>query len=205
MGDNLIIVIGAGGHAKVVISTLRALGHTQLLCFDDDPARHNTLVLGVPVRGAIAEAREIACAGAVIAIGTDSVRRSLSALDLPWISVVHPSAVVDPSAKIGRGTVVFAGCVVQPDATIGEHVIVNTMASVDHDSVVDDFAQLCPGVRLAGAVQIGEEAFLGTGAVVAPGVKIGARAVLGAGGVLLHDLAAGARAFGVPARPKKSQ
>lgn len=199
MGDDVIAVIGAGGHAKVVISSLRALGHTNIVCFDDAPDLHGTMMFGVPVRS-MEEVGDVGCAGAVIAIGNDAVRRELSSrLLLPWMSVVHPSAIIDPSVKIGAGTVVFAGCVLQPEVVIGDHVIVNTATSVDHDGVVGDFAQLCPGVRLAGNVTVGEEAFLGTGAVVAPGVTLGARSVLGAGGVLLTDLAAGARAFGVPA------
>ena len=115
-------------------------------------------------------------------------------------AVVHPSAYVHPSAKLGRGTVVFAGAVVQPDAVIGDHVIVNTGATIDHDCIVGDYAHLAPGVHLAGAVQVGEGAFLGIGSVVCPGIKVGRWATLGAGGVAIRDVADGVVAVGIPAR-----
>jgi len=196
-GRDRIVVIGAGGHAKVVISTLTARGFTIAAVFDDDDTKWGTDAQGTRVSRI-----EPGCGGSgIVGIGDNGQRREMAeALNFEWRSVVHPSAYVHPSAKLGRGTVVFAGAIVQPDAVIGDHVIVNTGATVDHDSVVGDYAHLAPGVHLAGSVQVGEGAFLGIGSVVIPGVRIGGWSTLGAGAVAIRDVREGVVAVGVPAR-----
>jgi len=195
-GHDGVVVIGAGGHAKVVISTLTACGTPVAAVLDDDDSKWGTDAQGMRV-GRIERARG---GRGIVGIGDNAQRREMArALGLEWQTAVHPAAYVHASAKLGRGTVVFAGAVVQPDAVIGDHVIVNTGATVDHDCVIGDFAHLAPGVHLAGAVQVGEGAFLGIGSVVCPGVKIGRWARLGAGAVAIRDLADGVVAVGVPA------
>lgn len=199
-----VAVIGAGGHAKVVIATLRAAGVAVAAAFDDDAERHGTELLGVPVRGPAAAAAGLGCRRAVLAVGDNRARRRLAAAlgaGLEWVTVVHPRAWVDPDARLGAGTVVFAGAVVQPGAEIGAHAIVNTAASIDHDCRVGDFAHLGPGCRLCGGVTVGEGALAGVGCAVAPGLTIGAWAVVGAGAAVVRDLPAATTAAGVPARP----
>jgi sugar O-acyltransferase (sialic acid O-acetyltransferase NeuD family) len=197
VGDDGVVVVGAGGHAKVLISTLAACGLSVAAVVDDDDTKWGTEVQGTRV-GRIE--REIGGRG-IVGIGDNAQRREMArSLSLQWQTVVHPSAYVHPSAKLGRGTVVFAGAVVQPDAVIGDHVIVNTGATVDHDCVVGDYAHLAPGVHLAGSVHVGTGAFLGIGSVVSPGVRIGRWATLGAGAVAIRDVADGVVAVGVPAR-----
>ena len=201
--DNLV-VLGAGGHAKVVVSTLLACGSAVAAVFDDDTTKWGQKIQGVVV-GRMEPDR---VGRAVIAIGDNAQRREFArGAQFQWETVIHPSASVHPSAKIGCGTVIFAGAIVQPDVVIGDHVIVNTGATIDHDCVIGDYAHLAPGVHLAGMVQVGEGALLGIGCVALPGVKIGAWSTLGAGAVLLHHLADGVRAAGVPAQllePKKA-
>jgi sugar O-acyltransferase (sialic acid O-acetyltransferase NeuD family) len=192
-----IVVIGAGGHAKVLISTLIARGFSIEAVLDDDDTKWGMDVQGIRVSRI---ERERGGSG-IIGIGDNAQRREMArALNFEWQTVVHPSACVHPSARLGRGTVVFAGAVVQPDAVIGDHVIVNTGATIDHDCIIGDYAHLAPGVHLAGSVQVGEGAFLGIGSVVIPGVKIGRWSTLGAGAVATRDLADGVVAVGVPAR-----
>ena len=195
-----IVVIGAGGHAKVLISTLTARGFSIAAILDDDDHKWGMDAYGTRVSRI---ERERGGRG-VIGIGDNARRRDMaSALRLEWQTVVHPSAFVHPSAKLGRGTVVFAGAVVQPDAVIGDHVIVNTGATIDHDCTIGDYAHLAPGVHLSGSVHVGEGAFLGIGSVVIPGVTIGRWSTLGAGAVATRDLADGVTAVGVPARVLK--
>jgi sugar O-acyltransferase (sialic acid O-acetyltransferase NeuD family) len=198
-----VTVIGAGGHAKVVISTLLAAGFDPVQVLDDDASRWGTSLLGVPISGPIAAAAELGERRAVVAIGSNLIReRIASALDgLHWLTAVHPHACVDPSAELGPGTVIFAGAVIQPDARIGEHVILNTAATIDHDCEVGAYAHLAPGVHLAGGVKVGRGSFLGIGSVAIPGCSIGAGCTVGAGAVIIRDLPDHVTAVGVPARP----
>jgi sugar O-acyltransferase (sialic acid O-acetyltransferase NeuD family) len=193
-------VIGSGGHAKVVIATLRASGYDVAAVWDDDPGRAGAALLGARVSGTTAECPREALA--VVAIGSNSARRKVAAqLNLRYATVVHPTAIVHESVALGPGTIVFAGAVIQPDTRIGEHVIVNTAASIDHDCDIGDFAHVAPGVRLAGTVTLGKGAFLGVGSCAVPGARVGDWAVVGAGGVVIHPVEAGVTAVGCPARP----
>jgi sugar O-acyltransferase (sialic acid O-acetyltransferase NeuD family) len=136
-----------------------------------------------------------------LAIGDNRARqRSLLLLEtcsLP--SLVHPSAVVSPSARLGRGTVVFAGAVINAAACIGEAVIINSSAVVEHDCVVADGAHVSPGAVLAGGVQLGERSWVGAGATVLTGIEIGADVTVGAGAVVIRDVPDGTIVAGVPA------
>jgi sugar O-acyltransferase (sialic acid O-acetyltransferase NeuD family) len=196
-----VVVIGAGGHSKVVISALRASGHEPTAVLDDDPARKDSSVLGVPVRGALNLLGEIEAAGAVLAIGDNRTRKRLaSKLEAAWITVIHPTAYVDPTVRVGPGTVIFAGAVIQPDTVIGAHAIINTAAGVDHDCVIGDFSHLAPGVRLAGDVQVGEGTLMGIGSVAIPGVRIGNWVTIGAGAAVIDKIDNDTVASGLPAR-----
>jgi len=197
-----VAVLGAGGHAKVVIATLREAGYEPSIVLDDDPACWGGRVLGVPTQGPVSAFSEHGITAAVIAIGSNAARQRVAEAvqGVEWITIVHPRAFVDTTVRLGRGTVVFAGAVIQPDTTCGDHVIVNTSASVDHDCVIEDFVHVAPGVRLAGGVRVARAAFVGIGSVVIPGRQIGANAVVGAGAVVITDVPAAATVVGVPAR-----
>jgi sugar O-acyltransferase (sialic acid O-acetyltransferase NeuD family) len=194
-------VIGAGGHAKVVIATLEASGWTVKAVYDDQPALWGKTVLGHPIQGPVAKLASMPGAPAIIAVGDPSVRERIARqMPLNWVSVVHPAATVHASVRVGAGTAVFAGAVVQPDVVLGQHVIVNTGAMVDHDGVIGDFANIGPGTHLAGGVQIGSRSELGTGCILIPCVQVGGHSIVGAGAVLIHDVPHGVVVAGCPAR-----
>lgn len=203
-GSKSVVVIGAGGHAKVVISTLQAAGYVVTGVFDDDVDKWGASVLNVPVSGGLSDLTRAGRRKAVIAIGDNRVRERLAReINMEWVAVAHPQSYVHDSVKLGEGSVVFAGAIIQPDTVVGAHAIVNTGATVDHDCVIDDFVHLAPGVRLAGGVQVARGAFLGIGTLVIPSRRVGEWAVVGAGGVVVKDIPGGVTAVGIPARPLK--
>lgn len=197
-----ICVLGAGGHAKVVIATLRAAGYFVERVLDDDPARHGKEILGAPVAGLLSVIEEAKVSRAVIAIGDNQSRQKIAARfgNTDWATVIHPTAIVDPTATIGPGTVVFAGAIIQPDAIIGAHAIINTGATIDHDCRIGDYAHIAPGCHICGNVTIGEGVLMGVGSVVIPGISIGAGTTVGAGSVIIKGLPHSCVAAGSPAR-----
>jgi len=207
-----IALVGAGGHAKVVLDTLQAAGQTVDRVYDDNPDLQGKDFCGIPVVGPIDQLQECPGQKAIIAIGDCRKRRELAeTYDCHWITAIHPNAYVAPSAEVGAGSLIAAGAVVQAAATVGDHVIVNTGATVDHDCHIDDFAHLCPGTNLGGNVTVGSETMCGLGSRLLPGVTVGTGAMIGAGSVVNRPVADGSTVLGIPARPvpidvsKKSQ
>jgi sugar O-acyltransferase (sialic acid O-acetyltransferase NeuD family) len=198
-----VCVLGAGGHAKVVISTLLVSGYTVEAVYDDNPERWGSQLMGVPIMGPIESLVDHREMVAVIAIGDNSVRQRVASkfLHVTWLAIVHPRAWVDPTAKLGPGTVVFAGAVVQPETQVGAHVIINTGATVDHDCRLGDWVHVAPGTHLAGEVQLEEGVFVGIGGSIIPGCRVGRWTTIGAGATVVRDLPDHVVAMGVPARP----
>jgi sugar O-acyltransferase (sialic acid O-acetyltransferase NeuD family) len=193
-----MLLYGASGHAKVIISCLQSNGRTVQGIFDDDPARK---FLGtVPVLGSYQPDHDHERA-LIIAIGDNEIRRAIAGqVRHPFGRAVHVSALVDPSVRVGEGSVIIHRATIQADATIGRHVIINTSASVDHDCRLADFVHVAPGAVLCGNVQVGEGTLIGAGAVVLPNLTIGRDCVIAAGCVVIHDLPDGAVVRGNPGR-----
>lgn len=200
-----VLILGAGGHAKVVADILRAQDVHVLGYLDDEASLHGQERLGLPILGPIDAYKDFNSDGLIIGIGSNSARCAIAKRlgGVPrslWINAIHPQAVITPLSQIGVGVVVAAGAVINPDTAIGDHVIINTGATVDHDCIIGRCVHIGPGVHLAGNVQIDDECFVGIGAVVIPGCHIGAKTVVGAGTVVISDIPAGVTAKGVPAR-----
>ncbi len=198
-----LLVIGAGGHAKVVIDAARAAGLdiAGVVARDPDPAT----VLGIPVTTSPAG---IVADGFIVAIGDNAVRaktfEALRESGLPAIAVVHPSARLAAGVAVGAGAFIAPGVVVNVDACIGENAILNTGCTVDHDCIVGAHAHVGPGANLCGACSVGEGALVGVGASAVPSSRIGEWAVVGAGAAIVGPVAARAVVGGVPARPLAS-
>lgn len=198
-----VVLLGAGGHAKVLVGLLRAAGRRIAAVLDDDPDAQGRLILGLSVAGILDDAADFERTESLVAVGDNALRKDIvrKRITAQWTAAVHPSAWVDPTATVSPGAVVCAGAVVQPEAQIGSHSIVNSGATVDHECVVGPFAHVGPGANLAGGAIVGEGAFVGTGAVVNPACRLGEWSTLGAGAVLVRDLARNTLATGVPATP----
>ena len=202
-----LVVVGAGGHATVVVDALIATGRAPSFILDDDPAKRGALVGGVAVRGPLADVTppEFRRYWLVVAIAKSDLRRQLVDLLLGHAATLcgvrHPSAIVSPQAVIDPTAQIMAGVIVNAGAKLKAHAVLNTGCIVEHDAVVSEFAHVGPGAVLAGAVVLEEGAFAATGAKVCPFVRLGAWSTLGAGAVALRDVPAGAVMAGVPARP----
>ena len=195
-----VIVLGVGGHAKVLIASLRRLGVEVLGCVVAETAAMNQPVLGVAVLGdeSILDGLDPTTAKLVNGVGSlapHSARKRLferwSARGWRFANVIDPYAVIGPETILGEGVQVMAGAVVQPGVRLGANCILNTRAAVDHDCVIGAHVHLAPGVTMSGGVTIGDDAHLGPGATVA------------AGATVVADVAPGARVFGVPAKSRR--
>jgi sugar O-acyltransferase (sialic acid O-acetyltransferase NeuD family) len=201
-----VVVIGAGGHAKVLISVLTKLGAT--LRGYVDPVDHG-IVHGVPRLGDDSALKDLVGQPLRLALGIGTVnvesrRRALVAAaerdGFDFITAVSPDACVHSTARLSDGSMVFDGAVVQPDVSIGRFAILNTACSVDHDCEIGDFVHLAPGATLGGGVRVGENSLVGIGAVVSSSVQIGRDCCIGAGAVVTTDCLEPGTYVGVPAR-----
>ena len=199
-GRRGVSIIGSGGHAEVVASTLLAAGDQVEGFYSDDPTTIGTEILGIPVRGPVDALRSAGSVRAIIGIGTNETRKRIAdQLSLEWVTAVHPFSYVDRSATLGPGTVVFAGAIVQAYAVVGAHVILNTKASADHHTQVGDFAHISVA-HLGGGASIGEGAFLGLHSVVLPGLVVGPWVTAGAGAVVTKNVEPNVTIVGAPPR-----
>ena len=202
-----VLIIGAGGHGKVVLDILRRAGeHTPVGFLDADPTLAGREISGVPVLGSIHLLGKLKskAAGAIIAIGDNRTRLSyaqkMQSSGWTLVRAIHPSAVVAASAQVGINVVVAAGAVIGVDSTVTDSAIINTCAVVDHECTIGSAAHICPGALLAGRVTVGEGAFVGLGSRVIQCLAIGAWSTVGAGAVCTREVPAGATVVGVPAR-----
>jgi UDP-perosamine 4-acetyltransferase len=199
------VVIGGGGHAKVVIDVLQENG-VPVTAFTSSNPEPDTL-LGVPRAGGDEILPELFAQGvrqAFVALGDNRIRWErltwAAALGFSLINVISQRAHVSRHASCGQGVLVMPGAAVNAGARLDDGVIINTNASVDHDCEIGACAHVAPNAALAGRVRVGEGAFLGTGCSVIPGLEIGAWAIVGAGAVVIESLV-GSRVYaGVPAR-----
>jgi len=201
-----LLILGAGGHAKVIAELADARGVWQQIAMLDD--RHELLngTLRWPVLGAIGQADDFFpdYSYAIVAVGES--RRRLEWLDMLAAAgfclpaLVHPTAWVSPSASLGEGAVVMANATVQADATLGRGCIVNTGSIVEHDCRIGEGVHICPGAALGGDVTVADRGWLGIGCSAIQGVRIGEGVTVGAGAAVVTDIADGLTVVGVPAK-----
>jgi acetyltransferase EpsM len=202
-----IVVIGHGGHSKVVSDIIRATEGLQIVGYLDNKYEKiqiiNNLICG-PI-GAVHQLKEeFKDVRFVMAIGDNKTRKlvveRLCLSKSNFVTIISPSASISPSVKIGYGTVVMPQVVINADAVIGNHCIINSGSIVEHDCLLEDFVHLCPNSTLAGTVEIREGAFVGSGATIIPNKIIGEWTMIGAGATVINHLPANCLAVGTPAK-----
>jgi UDP-perosamine 4-acetyltransferase len=204
-----VLILGAGGHAKVLIDALQTQGRAILGCTDLDPAKRGSTVNAVQILGGdeyvlTLEPRGTLLVNGVGSVNLPDVRRAVferfKAAGFTFATVVHPRATVSAQAILEEGAQVMAGAVVQTNAVIGANTIVNTGAVIDHDCRIGAHCHVAPGCSLSGTVSVGESSHVGTGAVIVQGVTLGERCLVAAGAVVTQSWGAGVKLMGVPAR-----
>jgi sugar O-acyltransferase (sialic acid O-acetyltransferase NeuD family) len=204
-----LIIIGAGGHGRVVLELARATGRYDVVGFVD-PEPQTKLIMGVPVLGGdeiLPQLRTEGLQHAFVALGSNRVRErvgvQLRSLGFERPSLVHPSAFVSPTARLEEGSLVMARAVLGTQAVLEDGAILNTGAVADHDNRLSANCHVAPGCALAGFVSIGARTLVGAGTSIRPEIRVGSDAVVGAGAAVVSDVPDGVTVVGVPARVLK--
>jgi UDP-perosamine 4-acetyltransferase len=203
-----IVIIGAGGHGRVILDILRTNHQFDVVGFlDSNPAIHHNMVDGIEVLGdlsLIPTFSELGIGGALVAIGDNRIRQTyaqtLEKAGISLVSAIHPFSCIAGTAHIGKNVVICAGVNICAHVTVEDSAILNTSCIIDHESHIGPASHICPGVRMAGHVVTEPAAFVGIGATVIQNITIGEAAVVGAGAVVIEDVPAYATVVGVPAR-----
>ena len=209
-----IIIIGAGGHAKVLLDMLLDIDAKVLGFLDNDASLQGTEIFRIPVLGPDEEIThynpaEIELVNGIGSIGVAILRRKVfdkfKAQGYHFRQVIHPSAVISSRASLGEGVQVMAGAVVNIGTRIEEDAIINTKASVDHDCRIGRHVHIAPGCTLCGGVSVGDETMIGTGSSVIQGISIGQQCLVGAGSNVLSDVPDESKGFGNPMHARGGQ
>jgi len=194
-----VILIGAGGHAKVISEIVELSGDTVIGYLDDRDPR---LLPELNVLGRISKASSFAGeAFFVMAIGDNYIRKKIDELfQIKWYTAQHPSAEVSKYAEIGNGTVIMANAVINHSAKIGRHCIINTASIIEHDCRLHDYVHISPSATLGGTVTIGKCTHIGLGANIINNIAICKDCIIGAGAVVIKDINENGTYVGVPAK-----
>jgi sugar O-acyltransferase (sialic acid O-acetyltransferase NeuD family) len=207
-----IVIVGAGGHGRVVLDIFRNNHQFEIAGFlDSNPELLHQRIDGVEVLGDLSLLdgfAELGIGGAIVAIGDNRIRQvyaeTIEKAGVSLINAIHPSATVTDTARVGKNVVIATGVNVCTHVTIADSVILNTGCIIDHESYIGPAAHICPGVRMAGHVKVETAAFIGIGATIVQNITVGEEAVVGAGAVVINDVPAYNTVVGVPARIVKT-
>ena len=198
-----VVIIGAGGHGKVIADIVRKNGDT-VECFLDDAYTVDTEFYGSKLIGKTEKYKELSDCYFIIAIGNNGIRERIAGkLNCKWYTAVHPSAQISDSVKIGEGTCVMANAVINADTAVGKHAIVNTGSVIEHDCKIGDFCHISPRATVCGVTVLGKSVWIGAGATVKNVLSICDDVIIGVGSAVIHDINEKGTYVGLPAKPIK--
>ena len=201
-----IILVGMGGHSKVVKDIINLKKEFKVIGYLDDKIQTKKNVDGI-IYDNIKSYRNYEDEHFCITIGNNQTREEIfKTLNLPlskYPTLVHPTAIIGSNVEIGDGTVIMANVVVNADTKIGSHCIINTTASVGHDVIIDDYVHISPNSTLTGGVKVGSKSQIGASATIIPTVNIGRNTIVGAGATVVNNIGDQQVVIGTPAKPKE--
>lgn len=199
-----VVIIGAGGHAKVIADIIIKSGD-EVVGFLDDNIEKDTIVIdNYKVIGKTKDClklKEDIELYFIIAIGNNFTRKDIAEkYNLNYYTAIHPTAIIGMQVQIEEGTVIMANTCINPNTKIGKHCIINTGAIVEHDNLIDDYVHISPNATLCGTVTVGEGIHIGAGSVIKNNITITNNCIIGAGGVVVKNIEENGTYAGVPAR-----
>ncbi|MCF6460850.1 acetyltransferase [Clostridium sp. Cult3] len=208
-----LYIIGSGGFSKQVIEIVEEINNIHreydlVGIIDDNPNLLGKTVFDYKIIGdtdylkSIAEHKEV---HSVIAIGEGKTREKIASkfMNINWVNLIHPKAIVSKYISIGEGNIICGGVIINPECRIGNHCNINIGCTLGHDVILEDYSTLMPGCNVSGNVSVGKYSTVGTGAAIIQGLKIDKATTIGAGSVVIKDLPANCTAVGIPAKPIK--
>lgn len=204
-----VIVIGAGGHAKVLIDAMLLMNLTIIGIVDADDNKLGERLFDIPILGGDLyikkfAAEEIDLVNAIGSIAIPDLRERIylrfKELGYSFRTVIHPAAVISPYAILDEGVQVMAGAVIQAGCEVGCNSIINTRSALDHDCRIGRHVHIAPGTTLSGSVSVEDRTHIGTGATIIQGRKIGKGAIVGAGAVVINNVSDSVKVMGIPAQ-----
>lgn len=205
-----IIIVGGGGHARVLINIVKLSGQYEIIGILDPHLNVEENISGIPVLGnddLLEDLYKKGIKNACIAIGSirDNTKRTklynfVKEIGFSLPPLTHPNAIITDDVKISEGVQIMAGAIIQTGSLIGKNTIINTGVIVEHDCFIGQHVHLCPGVVISGGCEIQNGAFIGSGATVIQGIKIGENATVAAGAVVIKDVSDSSQVMGVPAK-----
>lgn len=202
-----LLIYGAGGLGREVVSLIHALDNFDIIGFLDDGIQKDTFVKGIKVLGGFDALRLLDHpVNLILALGDPvskiKLAKKIGPSRVRYPVLIHPSVILQDKATtgIGEGCIICAGSIFTTDIKIGDHVLVNLNCTLGHDTSVGDYSSIMPGVNLAGGVDIGESVLIGSGANILNRIKVGNNSKIGMGSVVIRDVDPGITVAGVPAK-----
>jgi sugar O-acyltransferase (sialic acid O-acetyltransferase NeuD family) len=209
MNDKSLIIIGNGGHARVLIDILEMQGQTIIgyTAPVEEKNNYGLTYIGTDEEVFSYDPHEVLLVNAIGSIAKTDQRTKIYQLfkskGYSFSTVIHPKAIISSTAILSEGVQIMAGAVIQPFVKIGENAIINTAVTIDHDCFIGNHCHIAPGSVLSGGVKINEETHIGTGCTVIQNIHIGKRVLVGAGSLVLNHILDYQTAYGSPAKEVK--